>query len=61
MPVPKINVKIKTPSNKDAELYMYSSKKVSFKILEYSVVSSKKLKETVAIGIKTTKEMRKEL
>ena len=60
-PTPKINVKIKTPTKSDNELNMYSYKKVFFSISKYRDVSSKKLKETVKIGIMTKNEINTEL
>ena len=60
-PTPSINVKIKTPTKSDNELNMYSYKKVFLSISKYRVVSSKKLKETVKIGIMTKNEINTEL
>ena len=60
-PTPKINVKIKTPTKSDNEFKMYSYKKVFLSISKYRDVSSKKLKETVKIGIITSKEISREL
>ena len=60
-PTPSIKVKIKTPINSDKELNIYSSKKVSLSISKYQDVSSKKLTETVNIGIITNKEIKMEL
>ena len=60
-PTPKINVKIKTPTNSDNEFKMYSYKKVFLSISKYRDVSSKKLKETVKIGIMTKNEINTEL
>ena len=60
-PTPNINVKIKTPTKSDNELKMYSYKKVFLSISKYRDVSSKKLKETVKIGIMTKNEINTEL
>ena len=47
--------------NNDKELKMYSNKNVFLSISKYRDVSSKKLKETVKIGIITNNEIRAEL
>ena len=60
-PTPKKNVKINTPINSVRELKIYSNKNVFFKISKYLDVSSKKLIETVKIGIMTNKEIISEL
>jgi hypothetical protein len=60
-PTPKIKVKIKTPIKSNKELRIYSNRKVDFKISKYREVSSKKLIETVIIGIITSNETNKEL
>tara|TARA_Y100000766_G_C18561454_1_gene437847 strand:+ start:129 stop:341 length:213 start_codon:yes stop_codon:yes gene_type:complete len=59
--VPKKNVKSKTPIRRDIELNMYSNKKVFFNISKYCDVSSKKLIETVKIGIITRSDTKNEL
>ena len=60
-PTPSTKVKNKTPINKDKELKIYSNKKVSLSISKYLEVSSKKLTDTVNIGIITNKEIKMEL
>ena len=45
----------------DKELKIYSNKKVSLSISKYLEVSSKKLTDTVNIGIITNKEIKMEL
>ena len=52
---------IKTPTKSDKELKIYSNKKVFLSMSKYREVSSKKLKETVKIGIITSKEISREL
>ena len=52
---------IKTPTKSDKELKIYSNKKVFLSMSKYLEVSSKKLKETVKIGIITSKEISREL
>ncbi len=60
-PIPKINVKNKTPIKRINELNIYSRKKVFLSISKYWEVSSKKLLKTVNIGITTTKEITKDV
>ena len=60
-PTPKKKVSIKTPTKSDKELKIYSNKKVFLSMSKYREVSSKKLKETVKIGIITSKEISREL
>ena len=52
---------IKTPTKSDKELKIYSNKKVFLSMSKYLEVSSKKLKETVKIGIITSNEISREL
>ena len=52
---------IKTPTKSDKELKIYSYKKVFLSMSKYLEVSSKKLKETVKIGIITSNEISREL
>ena len=52
---------IKTPTKSDKELKIYSNKKVFLSMSKYREVSSKKLKETVKIGIITSNEISREL
>ena len=52
---------IKTPIKSDKELKIYSYKKVFLSMSKYQEVSSKKLKETVKIGIITSNEISSEL
>ena len=52
---------IKTPTKSDKELKIYSYKKVFLSMSKYREVSSKKLKETVKIGIITSNEISREL
>ena len=52
---------IKTPTKSDKELKIYSYKKVFLSMSKYLEVSSKKLKETVKIGIITSNEISSEL
>ena len=52
---------IKTPTKSDKELKIYSNKKVFLSMSKYREVSSKKLTETVKIGIITSKEISREL
>jgi hypothetical protein len=54
-------VSIKTPTKSDKELKIYSNKKVFLSMSKYREVSSKKLKETVKIGIITSNEISREL
>ena len=55
-----MNVKINTPINNDKELRIYSNKNVCLRISKYLEVFSKKLTETVNIGIITNNEIIKE-
>jgi hypothetical protein len=54
-------VSIRTPTKSDKELKIYSYKKVFLSMSKYLEVSSKKLKETVKIGIITSNEISSEL
>ena len=56
-----MKVKAKTQTNRTKELKIYSNKKVSLSISKYLEVSSKKLTDTVNIGIITNKEIKMEL
>ena len=58
---PRKKVSIKTPTKSDKELKIYSNKKVFLSMSKYLEVSSKKLKETVKIGIITSNEISSEL
>ena len=57
----KKKVKINTPIKRTKELKIYSSRKVFLRISKYLEVSSKKLIETVKIGMITNIEINNEL
>ena len=56
-----MKVKNKTQTNRTKELKIYSNKKVFLIIDKYSPVGSKKLLNTVTIGIATIIDISKEL
>ena len=56
-----IKVSVRTPINKQIELNIYSSRKVFFRTSTNALVVSKKLENTVKIGIATTVEIKNDI
>ena len=56
-----IKESVRTPINKQIELNMYSSRKVFFRTSTKALVVSKKLENTVNIGIATTNEIKNDV
>ena len=60
-PTPMIKVSVRTPNNKQIELKIYWSRKVFFRTSTNALVVSKKLENTVNIGIATTNEIKNDV
>ena len=56
-----IKVSVRTPINKQIELNMYCSRKVFLRTSTNALVVSKKLENTVNIGIATTNEIKNDV